>query len=537
MATHGAKTGTKGLEPRRRRRRRSATLLAGVLSGALLLSGCGGSGEASDSDTLTWATTIAPTVIDIAHGFTTASTLVQFAVLETPVSMTGAGELVPQLAEKWEETAPGTYAFTLRDDVTFSDGTPVTSEDMAYSLQRHLDPAIASQAASMVADVVSVEATDDRTVTVTLKGPSATFLYNAALVWQVFPKKLAEAHPDDLGTPEAPAVGTGPYTIEKFSLTDGVTLQRRDDYWGEAPEFATVKVPAISDPEALRLAISSGAVDGTSDVPPADARKWEKLSHATSRFFPSNSIAMIALNVQDERLADVHVRRAIAYALNRDSIRGLAGGAEAEPAQALGTLPQLQNLYGGELDAVIDGLPQYDHDVAKAREELAKSPYPDGFTISAFRAADDPYAAAWQSIIADLAEIGIVVELDELSADAFFAKRNGHDGLTIGMHGFAYGTPDIGEVLPDLLSSGSAQTGFNFSHYTSPELDAKLDQVISLQGAERQAAVTGVLAEVADQVPYVPLYYSKAGVAVNDRLEEEITALTLDVFSAVGLKD
>lgn len=515
--------------------RRNRALIGGMLIGGLMLSGCStAGGGAADADTITWATSGPSSVLDIAHGFNGPSFLVQTAVLETPVTLDAEGAVVPQLAKSWTEPSPGTYVFKLRSGVKFSDGSLMTADDVAYSLQRQTDPAIASQAASLVSGVKSVKATGPDEVTVVLSSPSSTFLANAAFAWQVVPKKLGEAHPKDLGTPEVPPVGTGPYRVTKFSLTKGVTLKRNAKYWGPKPAIGTVKVTEIADPEARRLAISSGSVDGTLDVGLKDARKWTGLKDAATRFYPSNSIAMLSLNVKEPHLADIHVRRAIAYAVNRAALQKLAAGDEADPASALLTLAQLTAFYGGDVKKVTDALPSYPYNPALAKAELAKSAYPSGFKMTSDEIAGGDNSNALQSIAADLAKIGIKVSFKSMPRDAYYAKQMRHEKLTLGLREISYGTPDPGELLPDLLSSESAKPqGFNYAQYSSPELDARLVNMLGLAGAKRQQAVTDILTTVAEDLPYIPLYYVRYGVAVNKRFTENIGTWTLNVFSEI----
>ncbi|WP_433236920.1 ABC transporter substrate-binding protein [Streptosporangium sp. CA-135522] len=513
------------------------TLMAGAMTSALLLSGCatngGGGGGRTNADTLTLATAVPPNVLDIAHGFNSPSTMVQFAILDTVVTLGEDGSIQPSLAESWTEPKPGTYVFKLRPGVVFSDGSPVTADDVAYSLRRHTDPKIASQAASTVTMVKKVEATGENEVTVELKSPSPTFLPNAALVWQVVPRKLAEAHPDDLGTPEAPTLGTGPYKVASFSV-DGVTLERNDKWWrGRAP-MAKVKVAAISEPEALRLAIASGSVDGTVDVPPQDARKWEGMKQVKVRYYPGMSIAFLALNVKDKYLSDVHVRRAIAHAVDREAVQRTAVGDKASAASVILPLPQLQALYGEAHEQVTASLPAYPHDLAAAKAEMAQSAYPDGFTIKVSYASDDQRVDALQSVAADLAKIGIRVELKAMPRDAERAKRFRHEDLTLSLTELGYGTPDPGETLPDLLGSTAAKPqGFNFAQYSTPELDARLDRMLGLKGEKRKEAVTEILTEAARQMPYLPLYYVHYGIALNEKFSEKIGPWTIQQIASI----
>lgn len=517
------------------RRRTCLALLGGSLVTALL-SGCTGqiNGGAADTSTLTLATKTQADILDVAHGFNPPSSLVQGAFLESPVTLDEDGKVVPQLADSWSEPTPGTYVFKMKKGVVFSDGTPMTSEDVAYSLQRHLDPALASQAASMVTSVKSVEATAADEVTVVLKFPNQTFLANAAVAWQVVPKKLAEAHLKDLGTPEVGAIGTGPYTVTKFSLTDGITLQANDKYRGPAPAIKTVKVTTITDPEAMRLAVSSGSVDGTMYFPLQDARKWEGLKDVNTRFFPGNSIASISLNVKDTYLSDLNVRKAIAHAINRDAVQRVVVGDKATAAKTILTVPQLKALYGDTYDQTVAKLPTYAYDVDAAKAAMAASKYPNGFEMTVDYPSGSDKVGALQSVAADLAKIGITVKLNSMTSDAFWAKHFQHEGLNLGMIDIGYSTADSGELLPDFVTSvGTQPQGFNFALYSSPEMDAKVNESMALTGQQRQTAVTGILTDVAEQVPYIPLYSSDVSIALNKKFTDNIGVWTKDFISAI----
>ncbi|MEV0585277.1 ABC transporter substrate-binding protein [Nonomuraea sp. NPDC050310] len=516
-------------------------LTAGALAGALLLTGCatnGGakSGSGGSAASLTLVTPSPPTVLDIAHGFNTPSTLVQFAILDTPVTLGEDGSIKPSLAESFTEPKPGTYVFKLRPGVRFSDGTPVTAEDVAYSLERHLDPELASQAASTVITVKKVEVTAPDQVTVELKSPNPTFLANAALIWQIVPKKLAEANPQTLGTPEVPTLGTGPYKVTAFTV-DGVTLERNDQYWGPKATLDRVKVTAIGEPEAMRLAVSSGSVDGTTLIPPQEARKWEGMKGVDVRFYPGNAIAFLSLNVKDKYLRDVHVRRAIAHAVNRTAVQQLAVGGKAAPARTILPQPQLKALYGEQYEQVVAGLPDYPYDLAAAKAELAKSAYPDGFTLTVPYASDDKRVDALQAVAADLGKIGIKVDLKPLPPDAARAQRMRHQDLTMGLSELSYGTPDPGEVLPDLLGEVAAQPqGFNFAQYTTPEMEAKINTMLGLTGKARQDAVTEIITLAAEEQPYIPLYYAQYGVALNEKFVHSIGPWTVNAIGAIKVR-
>ncbi|WP_031170155.1 ABC transporter substrate-binding protein [Streptosporangium roseum] len=505
-----------------------------LCAAVLLLAGCAQVPAPSTAkDTLVWANTSPVRSLDIAHGFDTASTLAQFAMLDTPVTLDKAGTVVPSLAESWKETKPGVYDFKLRSGVTFSDGTPLTADDVAFSLRRHLDPKVASEAASYFTTVKSAEATGPGVVRVVLRRPNATFLATAAIGWQVVSRKLAEAHPKDLGSPDVGTLGTGPYKVARYSITDGLTLVRNEHYWGKQPALSKIEVKAIEDPEARRLAIASGDVEATMDIPIPDVRKWTGLRGVTTGFYPSNNLAFLSLDVTAGPLKDVHVRRAIAHAVDREALARVGTAGHGQLIPALLTTPQFKTLYDNRVQQVAGKLRTYGHDLAAAKAELAQSAYPDGFSITVpYAPVENPLVI--QAVIADLAKIGIKLTLENQPEDAYRARLMSHDRVGIHFADLGYSTPDPGEVLPDLLSRASTQEGgWNFSMYASAELDERLDKTLAATDPAKADLVTAVLAEVADQVPYIPLYCIDQAYALNKKFTADINAWTVDVFSAI----
>ncbi|GAA3074803.1 ABC transporter substrate-binding protein [Streptosporangium carneum] len=512
---------------------KSPTIRAAVVALLLLpVAACAGSaqkgGSGADRDTLVWAFGVAPNSLDIAHGFDTASTTIQLAVLDTMVTLDAKGVPAPGLATSWTQPTPDSYEFTLRKGVKFTDGTPLTADDAAYSLSRHLDPAVTSQAASYFTTVKKAEAVGADKVKVTLTRPNPAFLAVSAIAWQVVPRKLGEAHPKDLGSPEVGTLGSGPFKVVKFSLTSGTVLERNDAYWGPKPALRRVEIKTILDAETLRMAVRSGEVDGTDILTPREARKWTGLPGVTTTFYPANNIAYLALAVGNGPLKDVHVRRAIAHAINRKALSDLMTGGRGSLAKTMLPLPQITALYGDD----VPDFPDHPFDLAAAKAELAKSAYPDGFTMSVPYASGTDGATVMQAVAADLAKIGITLNLEPNPADKYRARVMEHDRLSVQYANLTYGTPEPVEVLPDMISRGAAEPqGFNFSGYGSAEVDARLDTLASATGDDRKKQVTALLTEIAEQVPYIPLFHSSSAIALRDGFTASVGTWTPSFFT------
>jgi peptide/nickel transport system substrate-binding protein len=176
--------------PARRRARRTVAMVAGGVSAALVLAGCTGpepdadanveweltattDAPSGDLDSYTWVNYAEPYSLDYAYAFDYADNQVLANVCESLLRLNPDYTLSPGLAESFEHPTPETWVYTIRDGVTFHDGTPLTAADVVASMNRHLDPAVGSSWYSVYQNVVSIEQTGDRQVTVTESLPDS----------------------------------------------------------------------------------------------------------------------------------------------------------------------------------------------------------------------------------------------------------------------------------------------------------------------------------------------------------------------------
>ncbi|CCH33978.1 ABC transporter substrate-binding protein [Actinosynnema sp. NPDC047251] len=486
------------------------TLVAVVL---LVLAGCGsgpapadGKRAATDSEIseLTWAMPGAPRSLDIAHAMDSRSNLAIYAAFDGLLELDGEGALKPKLATAWSNPDELTYEYTLRQGVKYWDGSTMTAEDVAYSLQRQLDPEQAAETAMMLGAVDSVAVTAPDKVTVKLKVADPAFKYVAALNWIVQPKAYQEAAGKDLGGPDKPGMGAGPYKVEKFSPADGVVFQRFDGYWGEKPKVGKLSYKPIPDPEALRLAMIAGEVDGTFGLPLQDARKWERTSGVNVYTTGSVSVNYLSLDVNTAPFDDLHVRKAIAHSVDRKGLlEPLFGGRGKVSVSPVSTL-QLDSFLGKDESAKLTGsLPTYEFDLAKAKEELAKSAHPDGFSVEVPYSASQNWARlTLENLARNLSTIGITVTPKAMTDQQWVAQLYAAKDLKLQIMRAGGGTPYPGEMLPLMFGKKSiGPNGLNTAAFTTPEVEAKLAAMAADKGA-----IGDIMRTNADQLPYIPLF-------------------------------
>ena len=211
-------------------------------------------------------------------------------VYETLVDLApgSTNELVGSLAETWEgEPEDTVYTFHLREGVTFHDGTPFNAEAVKINFDRWQNYAEEFQADAYYYDQVmdgfgadnivqSVEATDELTVTITLREPNPSFLYGLTLpcFGIVSPAVLEATNADDFATTtlttDAVQGGTGPFILESYTPDDNATLIRNEDYWGEKAHLDTLIIRPLADAAARLQALQGGSVQGIDLVAPSD---------------------------------------------------------------------------------------------------------------------------------------------------------------------------------------------------------------------------------------------------------------------------
>jgi peptide/nickel transport system substrate-binding protein len=359
-------------------RRRSGIALAAIsLVAALGLSACApaepaGEPQANDA-VMSVAIAAAPPSFDPAQLDEGPGTFVWSSLYETLLFVDNDGSIQPGAAESYEYSEDRTtLTLKLRDGLTFSNGDPVTSEDVVATLER--TKATAGPQQSRFADVASFTAEDESTIVIQLNAPNASFLNFLAQAAGVVGHAATIDDEDSALRP----VGSGPYVLSDTTI-DGTTyvLERREDYWNaEAYPFKTFTVRVISDATALVNALSTGEVLGGS----VQAATLPQIESAGLSIKEVTSAATMMLLLADRggqvqpALADARVRQAINLAFDRDQIVEAVFSGYALPTD------QSFNLNGEAFNEDVQGT--YGFDPEAARELLEEAGYPDGFTLT-----------------------------------------------------------------------------------------------------------------------------------------------------------
>jgi peptide/nickel transport system substrate-binding protein len=498
----------------------------GVVVGSILVSGftvplvaASPAGPQSERriSTVRVGLTSSVSVLDSAHSTGETPGIVALG-LETLMKIGPDGSLQPNLAQSVTRPTPAIYVYHLRKGVKFWDGSELTATDAANALNYYRYPG--TNTASYYRSVKAITAVDRYTVRVTLKRPDASWQFVPALfAGQIFEKKFADAHRGELGKPGVLTMGTGPWEFDSLSPTSGLELSANPHYRGGKVSIQHISVKFFADQTSAALAMRGGEIDVVPTV--GDARAFAASSGASMISVPGCAANYLSFNTQSAPWNDIHVRRAIAYAINRNDIIAATGSA-ATPITTL--IPPSQLRAVGSRVAIanlLKSLPSYPFNLAKARQELAKSAHPNGFSASFTVTSYLNIDVIGQVIESELQKIGINLTLKSVPVGTWVGELLGaHDQL--GLEFFPGGclTPDPSWYPSELLGAkNDHQGGLNLANYTPPAIDDLLTSALQVSNpAKRLAAYSTVLKMLGTDVPYVPLYVANSNAAISNRL-------------------
>lgn len=376
-------------------------------------------------------------------------------------------QIVPSLAERWTISSDGkTYTFFLRPGIKFSNGQPVTADDVAWTLNRFGNPKINAIMAAVAGGFGHATVVNSSTVKVQLTKPVAAFLYDIS-IWPAFilPRNLVQKqggaffnHP----------VGTGPFMVQSFAKGSYITFVRNPYYWESGkPHLNSVRFNFVTDSNTRILALQSGSAQEMDVVPFSQVNTLRGAKNIQVQSAKVPLFLGLWLNHARAQFADLNVRKAIQYAINRPLInKEIFGG--------LGTIPN-SVLMSFALDAPDSVVKPYPYDVAKAKTFMAQSKFPHGFsTTLRYPSGTDFYRQLGLALQQELGAIGIKVKLIELDTatvtNAWFTRA--YDTI----FPFASFTSDI--TVPDEYADFLANWGNGFNGFDSNWRDPAINAMV-----------------------------------------------------------
>lgn len=481
---------------------------------------CSGSPPAPP-DTVVVAFESAPAVLDPRYTTDANSSLVS-ALVTSGLTRTGAdAEPVPDLAEAWTVVSPIEYRFTLRADARFGDGASVTAADVVATYRSVLDPERQSPKREALAAIAEMTAPDARTVVFRLHGPTAAFLETTNL--GIVPATLAGGG----AAPPARVVGAGPFRVVGTLPDGGVDLAPSGAYMDGAPAITRLRFRVVPDGTVRALELASGSVHLVQNALEPDVLPWLAERRDLERVdVPGSRFQYLGLNLRDPRLGDVRVRRALAYAIDRDAVvRHLLRGT-ARPATGL--LPPSHWAYAGDVAT-------YPHDDARAAALLAECGLGEDAAAVVRRVSYKSSTIELSRRIAevfqaDLTRVGLVVDLRSYEWATFYADVRRGDFQLYSLMWIGIADPDVYYRI--LHSRMVPPAGNNRGGYASPTMDALLEAArTTLDRGERRRLYGEVQRLAAEDLPIIPLWWPDTVVVKSRRLVGFVPAADGDLRS------
>ena len=326
----------------------------------------------------------------------------------------GTKDPEPRIAESYEISDDGLdYTFHLRDDVTFHDGTPVTADDVVFSIELYKASEYQGSQISMLS---SVEATDEHTVVCHLDAPYSPFLQGICSP-MIASKAYYESSEDDfVNNP----IGTGPYKFVSRAKGSNIKLEANEDYYRGAPEIKEVTFEVIPDSSTKAIALQTGEVN-FAEIDSATKPQLEANPAITIAEVPTSAFSYIAMNTEKEPFNDVKVRQAINYAIDRDNLVAVCYDGEAEVNS---------NICAKERFGYSDDQFQYAYDPEKAKELLAEAGIETPYDLGEILVAEK-YSNLATVIQNDLKAVGLDVTISVKEFNSYISDlQNGSYGIT-----------------------------------------------------------------------------------------------------------
>jgi len=403
---------------------------------------------------------------DPSAGFGLVDEQVASLVHDSLLTFDENGAIVPSLATAFDVRSDTVVALTLREGVRFHDGTLLSAEDVKASIDRLGKGKLAQS--NVVTPGISVNIVSPTEIEVVSPQPFGVIL-NALAYIKILPKANID-NPDNFSVR---ALGSGPYKFVSYSGND-VILEANAQYWGELPRIRSVTFRYIEDAQARINALLSGQVDIITRVSSEHLARVK----GNDNFYIVNQTppAQIVLIYQHNGpLADVRVRHALAYAVDRRSIASAIMNAMNPVGQS--SLPTSDVFYT-PLE------PAFEYDPEKARALLAEAGHASGLTLTMATSTLVPNQIEIDQVIAaSLQLVGITVEIERLEVGTFRSTYNNYD---LSMNALATFTNDADFILGHYVG-GAGEAIF---HFADPAYEALYAAQRAASQETRASAVT-----------------------------------------------
>jgi len=560
------------------KKKRLVGLIAATTASVLLLAGCSagggeagqgsqgsGSGEAQTGGTVHMLQNADFSYLDPSRGFD-GGVNAFYRLIYRGLTMQAAGDaedpnaIVPDLAESLGEVSEDglTWTYTLKDDIFFDDGTPITSAEMKFGISRTWDPQVGIgspylrqtidapegyQGPYVSGDLPTIETPDDKTIVFHLKKPFPEFD-------NVLAQPNAVPFPEGSGAGDEfikDIIASGPYTLAEYTPGSLIRLER-NEYWDESTDEVRKAYP---DEWEFEIGIDSATIDermiagqgddqnaisgtiGAASLPRIQTPELQERAITADAYCTT----YMGLNTTKAPFDDVKVRDAINWAIDRSALVNASGGTQlADPAYSIipPTVSSFKdfNLWETEGDK---------GDADKAQELLAEAGLADGFEFTLDIRSQPLMQAQAEAIQEALKKIGVTVNLNVIETSVYYetigTPSQQHDAAITGW------CPDwassASTIIPPLFDGRNIteKGNSNLAQINDPTINARIDEIGALPADEAVSAWGDLDEEIMGLSPIAPLVFGKAIFLPGENIAGYNPSTSMTDLTIIGLKD
>ena len=414
-------------------------------------------------------------------------------------------ELVPWLAESYEEVTPTEYLFHIRKGVKFHNGEELKASDVKFSLDRVRTSAKQAYLLEKVSDISVV---DDYTVKMTLSEVYAPILLNLSESQVVILNEKAVKEGGDKYAQNP--VGTGPMKFDSWKPNDYLKMTRNEEYWAYKPAASSITIKVIPEASSRTIALETGEVDFISPVPPVDIERVSNMEKIKADKMVSSRLAYICINMKKSPFDNVKVRQALSYLTDKETIIDAVLEGNAIPAES--PLPTIGTMYNKNVEGM------YPYDAEKGKALMAEAGFPQGFSCEvAVSSEDNSRIAQVLQSTWSAANVTLDINMMEFGAMLSYLNTGAHDMVIMA---WSQGNTNPDKTLTNNFHSAMVGASGNRSFLESKEVDGWIEGARrTTDTAEQKALYDQVQQYVMDNAIWIPLYQSVVCTAYNSKAE------------------
>ena len=396
------------------------------------------------------------------------------------------GKLIPLLAESYKNIDPTTWEFKLRPNVKFSNGTPLTSEDVRFTIEETILPVALNSPHRIFMNIIKqVQVIDPLTFRIVTNTPDVILPLR---VFDIHGSIISKAQYQKVGADnyDKEAIGAGPYKLVEWVKDSHIRLVMNENYWGTKPAYKNLLIKFIVDDAARVASLLAGEVDLISNVPPTRVEEIGAVKDLEVLTAGSTRAYFMVVDNTRKPFDDLRVRQAISLAIDREALVKAIARGYGVPVSLL-FIPQT---FGFNADL------KQQYDPVKAKQLLTDAGYPNGFDteFDSFTGSIVDHSKLAEAIVGQLAKIGIRAKLNIVDFGVFGPKRLANQ--TAPMYNYSFGDAyfDHGVNIPTFLS------GKNGYYFVDPALSEKFNKAIgTFDEKERAKLYQEIQAELYNQ--------------------------------------